>query len=69
MTVTAVCLDISEETVKVRLHRVWPLLHNDMYAQTESVTTAAFQGFGSRFDRIVSAVLARFSSPGQDLQA
>jgi RNA polymerase sigma-70 factor (ECF subfamily) len=59
---TAMCLDISEGSVKVRLHRARVLLRNEIYAQTGAATAAAFHFDGARCDRIVSAVFARIRS-------
>jgi RNA polymerase sigma-70 factor, ECF subfamily len=59
---TAECLDLSEETVKVRLHRARSLLRKDIHAQTGAATAEAFQFLGTRCDRMVSTVLARIQS-------
>jgi RNA polymerase sigma-70 factor (ECF subfamily) len=59
---TADCLDLSEEAVKVRLHRARSLLRKHIYAQTGAATPAAFQFLGARCDRMVSAVLGRIHS-------
>jgi RNA polymerase sigma-70 factor (ECF subfamily) len=59
---TAMCLDISEGSVKVRLHRARVLLRNEIYAQTGAATAAAFHFDGARCDRIVSAVFERIRS-------
>ncbi|HVG17776.1 MAG TPA: RNA polymerase sigma factor [Blastocatellia bacterium] len=56
---TAECLDISEESVKVRLHRARVLLRKEIYAQTGAATASAFQFGQTRCDRIVSAVFER----------
>jgi RNA polymerase sigma-70 factor (ECF subfamily) len=56
---TADCLDLSEEAVKVRLHRARSLLRKAIYAQTGAATASAFQFMGARCDRLVSAVMAR----------
>lgn len=60
---TAECLDLSEESVKVRLHRARSLLRKHIYSQTGAATTAAFQFMGARCDRMVSAVLNRIQPP------
>lgn len=52
---TAAVLDISEETVKVRLHRARALLDKVLYARLGE----AFGFQGARCDRVVAAVLAR----------
>ena len=56
---TAECLDLSEEAVKVRLHRARSFLRKDIYAQTGAATVAAFQFLGARCDRMVAAVFER----------
>ena len=56
---TAQCLDISEEAVKVRLHRARALLRKEIYAQTGAATASAFSFGQERCDRIVSAVFER----------
>jgi RNA polymerase sigma-70 factor (ECF subfamily) len=63
---TAECLDISEESVKVRLHRARSLLRKHIYAQTGAATAGAFQFLGARCDRMVSSVLARIESLNDD---
>jgi RNA polymerase sigma-70 factor (ECF subfamily) len=40
---TAECLSLSEETVKVRLHRARAMMRKHIYAQTGAATAAAFQ--------------------------
>lgn len=59
---TAQCLDLSEESVKVRLHRARSLLRKHIYAQTGAATVTAFQFLGTRCDRMVSTVLERIES-------
>jgi RNA polymerase sigma-70 factor, ECF subfamily len=59
---TAECLALSEETVKVRLHRARASMRKHIYAQTGAATSAAFQFLGARCDRMVSAVLERIQS-------
>ena len=64
---TAECLDLSEEAVKVRLHRARSLLRKDIYARTGAATVSAFQFMGARCDRMVATVLERIQSlPGPD---
>jgi RNA polymerase sigma-70 factor (ECF subfamily) len=58
----AECLDISEESAKVRLHRARALLRKEIYAQTGAATASAFQFGQARCDRIVSAVFERIRS-------
>jgi len=56
---TAECLDLTEEAVKVRLHRARALMRKRIYAETGAATAEAFQFLGARCDRMVSAVLER----------
>ncbi|MFL6215401.1 MAG: RNA polymerase sigma factor [Blastocatellia bacterium] len=58
---TAECLGLSEEAVKVRLHRARARLRKTITAQTQAATVSAFQFNGARCDRIVAAVLARLA--------
>ena len=58
---TAECLELSEEAVKVRLHRSRALLRKEIYARTGAATASAFQFAGARCDRIVATVLARIN--------
>ncbi|HJQ23710.1 MAG TPA: RNA polymerase sigma factor [Blastocatellia bacterium] len=58
---TAECLGISEEAVKVRLHRARARLRKTITAQTSLATASAFQFAGARCDRIVSLVLERIT--------
>ena len=62
---TAECLDISENSVKVRLHRARVLLRKEIYTQTGAATVAAFQFGQGRCDRVVSAVLDKICSFGE----
>jgi RNA polymerase sigma-70 factor (ECF subfamily) len=63
---TADCLDLSEEAVKVRLHRARSLLRKEIYAQTGAATASAFQFMGARCDRLVSAVMKRIEALSGD---
>jgi len=56
---TAESLGISEEAVKVRLHRARARLRKEFTAQTKVATAAAFQFNGARCDRMVAVVLER----------
>lgn len=60
---TAECLSLSEETVKVRLHRARSLLRKEIYTQTGVATAAAFQFLGARCDRMVAVVLEKIGLP------
>jgi RNA polymerase sigma-70 factor (ECF subfamily) len=59
---TAACLGLSEENVKVRLHRAKAMLREALYAQMERASSDAFPFMGARCDRIVAAVLAKIST-------
>jgi RNA polymerase sigma-70 factor (ECF subfamily) len=61
---TSECLDLSEESVKVRLHRARALLRKEIYAQTGAATASAFQFGQARCDRMVSAVFERIRTIG-----
>jgi RNA polymerase sigma-70 factor (ECF subfamily) len=66
---TAECLDLSEDAVKVRLHRARSLLRKDIYAQTGAATSSAFQFMGARCNRMVATVFERIQSlPGFDVK-
>lgn len=56
---TAHCLELSEEAVKVRLHRGRALLRREIYKLTGEASSAAFQFAGARCDAIVASVLSR----------
>lgn len=59
---TAECLGLSEENVKVRLHRARALLRRDLYAKAGSSREAAFSFMGARCDRVVREVLRRLGT-------
>jgi RNA polymerase sigma-70 factor, ECF subfamily len=59
---TAECLELSQESVKVRLHRARDLLRKNIYAQTGAATATAFQFLGARCDRMVATVFERIRS-------
>jgi RNA polymerase sigma-70 factor (ECF subfamily) len=54
---TATCLDLTEDAVKVRLHRAKTLLRGRMTARIEAKAPEAFAFLGARCDRIVAGVL------------
>jgi RNA polymerase sigma-70 factor, ECF subfamily len=54
---TAHCLGISEELVKVRLHRAKSRLREHVFARVGEATTDAFEFYAPRCDRVVAAVL------------
>ena len=64
---TADCLGISQESVKVRLHRARGLMRRQLYARSRGVVTEAYQFHLVRCDRVVEAVFKRIReglSPG-----
>jgi RNA polymerase sigma-70 factor (ECF subfamily) len=56
---TAESLGISEENVKVRLHRARAALREGLMARMESAARLSFPFLGARCDRIVAAVMAQ----------
>lgn len=58
---TAACLELTEEAVRVRLHRGKKLLRESMGSRMQSDAPAAFAFLGPRCDRVVAAVMARLS--------
>jgi RNA polymerase sigma-70 factor (ECF subfamily) len=59
---TAECLDLSEEAVKVRLHRGRAILRREIYNRTGQASAGAFRFAGPRCDGLVAAVLARIAA-------
>jgi RNA polymerase sigma-70 factor, ECF subfamily len=58
----AACLGISEDNVKVRLHRGRVLLRKEIYARTGGSAKEAFAFHAVRCDRVVSGVFARLAA-------
>lgn len=58
----AECLSISEENVKVRLHRAHALLRKELYARAELIASQLFPFHAVRCDRLVSNVLSRLAA-------
>jgi RNA polymerase sigma-70 factor (ECF subfamily) len=58
---TAECLQISEENVKVRLHRARALLRRELYQRTGRTMTESFQFQAPRCDRVVRNVFERIA--------
>lgn len=54
---TASCLDLTEETVKIRLLRARQMLREELYARAGATSSEAFQFQGWRCDRVVRRVL------------
>jgi RNA polymerase sigma-70 factor (ECF subfamily) len=59
---TAECLELSQENVKVRLHRAKAMLRDSLYSEMERASGDAFHFMGARCDRIVETVLAKIST-------
>jgi RNA polymerase sigma-70 factor, ECF subfamily len=59
---TAECLSITEDNVKIRLHRAHGLLRKALYAKAKTSTTEAFPFHAARCDRVVSAVFSRIGA-------
>lgn len=56
---TAEALDITEENVKVRLHRARTLLRDELYSRAGASSSDAFAFHAVRCDRVVKAVMER----------
>jgi RNA polymerase sigma-70 factor, ECF subfamily len=54
---TAAALEISEENVKVRLHRARALVRKELFARGGAEAASAFSFMGARCDRVVAGVL------------
>src|SRR6185369_7225869 len=65
----AQCLGLSEEAVKVRLHRGRAMLREEIYKRTGQTQASAFQFAGARCDGLVARVLAciRLIEPAEKL--
>jgi RNA polymerase sigma-70 factor (ECF subfamily) len=60
---TAHALDITEESVKTRLHRARRLLRSEFYSHAKARGKEVFAFQGKRCDRLVKNVLARIGMP------
>ncbi len=58
---TASALDLSEENVKVRLHRARAMVRKNLFAQAGSEAPRAFGFMGERCDRVVARVMERIA--------
>ncbi|MFB3918141.1 MAG: RNA polymerase sigma factor [Terriglobales bacterium] len=58
---TAQVLELSEENVKIRLHRARALLRKQLYARVGATSASAFQFNAVRCDRVVKNVFARLA--------
>jgi RNA polymerase sigma-70 factor (ECF subfamily) len=59
---TANCLDLTQEAVKVRLHRARQIIREELYAQAGATSSQAFQFLGPRCDRVVGRVFAQLQA-------
>jgi len=59
---TAAALDLTEENVKVRLHRARAMVRKNLFAQAGAEAPAAFGFMGPRCDRVVARVMERVSA-------
>jgi RNA polymerase sigma-70 factor (ECF subfamily) len=61
---TAEALDLSEQNVKVRLHRGHAMMRNSLTARLGEARKTAFPFMGHRCDRVVRRVFLRLNEPG-----
>jgi RNA polymerase sigma-70 factor, ECF subfamily len=66
---TAECLGISEELVKVRLHRAKSRLREHIFARVGKTAAEAFQFYAPRCDRVVAAVFERIDMLDADTRS
>ena len=59
---TAAALDLTEENVKVRLHRARAMVRKNLFAEAGAEAPAAFGFMGPRCDRVVARVMERVSA-------
>jgi len=59
---TAECLSLSEENVKIRLHRAHGMLRKELYANAKISAADAFPFHAPRCDRVVANVFARLAA-------
>lgn len=59
---TAEALELTEENVKVRLHRARALLRRELFARAGAQRANAFPFMGTRCDRMVEAVMKRLAA-------
>jgi RNA polymerase sigma-70 factor (ECF subfamily) len=58
---TAAALELSEENVKVRLHRARGMVRKQLFAQAGAEAPSAFGFMGMRCDRVVARVMERIA--------
>jgi RNA polymerase sigma-70 factor (ECF subfamily) len=59
---TAAALELTEENVKVRLHRARALVRKELFARAGAEAQSAFGFMGVRCDRVVARVVERIIS-------
>lgn len=59
----AAALDLTQENVKVRLHRARALVRKELFARAGSEAQSAFGFMGARCDRVVARVLETIGAP------
>ncbi|MDD5541568.1 MAG: RNA polymerase sigma factor [Acidobacteriia bacterium] len=59
---TAAALDLTEENVKVRLHRGRALMRRDLFARVGATAKEAFPFMGIRCDRVVAGVFEKLKN-------
>jgi RNA polymerase sigma-70 factor (ECF subfamily) len=57
----AATLEISEEALKVRLHRARAMLRKELYAISGATSSTAFQFHATRCDSVAKVVLERIA--------
>ncbi|HEX7894667.1 MAG TPA: RNA polymerase sigma factor [Terriglobales bacterium] len=62
---TASALDLSEENVKVRLHRARAMVRKELFARAGAEAASAFGFMGVRCDRVVTRVLQQITRSGR----
>jgi RNA polymerase sigma-70 factor (ECF subfamily) len=55
---TAECLSVTEDNVKIRLHRAHGLLRRELYSKAKISTSVTFSFHAIRCDRVVAAVFS-----------
>ena len=60
---TADCLSLTEDNVKIRLHRAHRLLRKELYSKAKISTAKAFPFYAPRCDRVVANVFEILANP------
>ena len=66
---TAVALDLTEENVKVRLHRGHAMVREWLFTRVGSNAKKAFPFMGVRCDRVVESVFTKLTEMNADLSS